>query len=151
MTRDGHRRLRSLPNKKYIYRHRRILGSLSAALAVLFLFFSLRSTPTAVVAGQSFGNIADGHVAVPVTLRSPGISAAVQVGDLIDLVVATENGIPRVIATTALVMNIPGAGGFSSTNSAVIVVSVPDSQGTALAAETSNDISFVIHQDVQVP
>ena len=128
--------------KRYVFRHRRILGSISAALAVIFLFISLRASPTPVIAGQASQEIADGHVAVPITLRSSGIGAAVQVGDHIDIVMATESGYPEVIARNALVIDIPGAGGFTS--SPIIVVSVPQAQGASLAAETSPDLSFVV-------
>ncbi len=94
------------------------------------------------IAGQASQEIADGHVAVPITLRSSGIGAAVHVGDHIDIVMATESGYPEVIARDARVIDIPGAGGFTS--SPIIVVSVPQAQGASLAAETSPDLSFVV-------
>jgi len=133
-------RVRTLLN-----RHRRILGSLSAAAAVLLLFGSMSapapaSGPDVVVAG-----LPEGFVAVPVTLRSAAIASAVQVGDNIDLVLPSETGAPRVVATNAVVLDLPTASGFGSPTSTVILVSVEKWQSTALAAEDSTQISLVIN------
>ncbi len=133
-------RIRTLLN-----RHRRILGSLSAAAAVLLLFGSMSapapaSGPDVVVTG-----LPEGFVAVPVTLRSAAIASAVHVGDNIDLVLPSETGAPRVIATSAVVLDLPTASGFGSPTSTVILVSVEKWQSTALAAEDSTQISLVIN------
>lgn len=133
-------RIRTLLN-----RHRRILGSLSAAAAVLLIFGSMSapapaSGPDVVVAG-----LPAGFVAVPVTLRSAAIASAVRVGDNIDLVLPSETGTPRVIATNAVVLDLPTASGFGSPTSTVILVSVEKWQSTALAAEYSTQISLVIN------
>ncbi len=126
-------------------RHRRILGSVSAALAVLLIFGSLSapapaSGPDVIVAG-----LPEGEVAVPVTLRSAAIASSVRVGDNIDLVVPSETGTPRVIATNAAVLDLPNASGFGSPTSTVILVSVEKWQSAALAAEDSTQISLVIN------
>ncbi len=126
-------------------RHRRILGSVSAALAVLLIFGSLSapapaSGPDVIVAG-----LPEGEVAVPVTLRSAAIASSVRVGDNIDLVVPGETGTPRVIATNAAVLDLPNASGFGSPTSTVILVSVEKWQSAALAAEDSTQISLVIN------
>jgi hypothetical protein len=84
------------------------------------------------------------QVAVPVTLRSSAITAAVNIGDSVDLIAPGANGYPEVIAAGALVIDIPGSGGFSSTNSAVIVVAVDHSAGIELAANISPEISVVV-------
>ena len=130
--------------RKFTHRHRRVLGSVSAALAVLFLFVSLRSTPQVTAGGGFLPSLEQGQVAVPVTLRSSAITAAVNIGDTLDLIAPGANGYPEVIATGALVIDIPGSGGFSSTNSAVIVVAVDHSVGTELAANISPDVSVVV-------
>ncbi len=126
-------------------RHRRILGSVTAALAVLLIFGSLSapapaSGPDVIVAG-----LPEGEVAVPVTLRSAAIANSVRVGDNIDLVVPGETGTPRVIATNAAVLDLPNASGFGSPTSTVILVSVEKWQSAALAAEDSTQISLVIN------
>ncbi len=126
-------------------RHRRILGSVSAALAVLLIFGSLSapapaSGPDVIVAG-----LPEGEVAVPVTLRSAAIASSVRVGDNIDLVVPSETGTPRVIATNAAVLDLPNASGFGSPTSTVILVRVEKWQSAALAAEDSTQISLVIN------
>ncbi len=126
-------------------RHRRILGSVTAALAVLLIFGSLSapapaSGPDVIVAG-----LPEGEVAVPVTLRSAAIASSVRVGDNIDLVVPSETGTPRVIATNAAVLDLPNASGFVSPTSTVILVSVEKWQSAALAAEDSTQISLVIN------
>ncbi len=126
-------------------RHRRILGSVTAALAVLLIFGSLSapapaSGPDVIVAG-----LPEGEVAVPVTLRSAAIASSVRVGDNIDLVVPSETGTPRVIATNAAVLDLPNASGFGSPTSTVILVSVEKWQSAALAAEDSTQISLVIN------
>ncbi len=126
-------------------RHRRILGSVTAALAVLLIFGSLSapapaSGPDVIVAG-----LPEGEVAVPVTLRSAAIASSVRVGDNIDLVVPGETGTPRVIATNAAVLDLPNASGFGSPTSTVILVSVEKWQSAALAAEDSTQISLVIN------
>lgn len=133
-------RLRTLVN-----RHRRILGSVSAALAVLIIFGSMSapapaSGPDGIVAG-----LREGFVAVPVTLRSAAIASAVRVGDKIDLVVPSDTGTPKVIALDAAVLDLPDASGFGSPTSTVILVSVQAWQGAALAAEDSDEISLVIN------
>lgn len=126
-------------------RHRRVLGSVSAALAVLLIFGSMSapapvSGPDVMVAG-----LPEGSVAVPVTLRSAAIASAVRVGDNIDLVVPTETGAPRVIATNASVLDLPNASGFGSPTSTVILVSVEKWQSAALSAEDSTQVSLVIN------
>lgn len=133
-------RLRTLAN-----RHRRILGSVSAALAVLLVFGAMSAPAPASGPDRIVAGLPDGFVAVPVTLRSAAIAAAVQVGDQIDLVVPSETGIPRVIALNAAVLDLPNASGFGSPSSTVILVSVETWQGAALAAEDSDQISLVIN------
>jgi hypothetical protein len=87
-----------------------------------------------------------GQVAVPVTLRSSAITAAVNIGDTVNLIAAQPNGYPQVLATGALIIDIPGAGGFSATNSAVIVVAVDQNIGNELAAHISPEVSVVVTQ-----
>jgi hypothetical protein len=132
--------------RKFLHRHRRVLGSISAALAVLLFFAALRSTPQVTATGEIIPTLNQDQVAVPVTLRSSAISAAVKIGDTVDLIAAQPNGFPQVLATGALIIDSPGAGGFSSTNSAVIVVAVDHRVGTELAAYISPDISVVVTQ-----
>lgn len=132
--------------RRFIYRRRRLLGSISAALSVLFLFLSLQSNPNSTPESgtDSLPAVESGFVAVPVTLRSSAISAAVNVGDTIDLVTSGESGYPQVIAEDAVVLKIPASDGFASQSSAVIVVAVAESEGIGLAANSSADISFVV-------
>jgi hypothetical protein len=126
-------------------RHRRILGSISAALAVLLIFGSMSAPAPASGPDEIVAGLVEGFVAVPVTLRSAAIASAVRVGDNIDLVVPSENGTPRVIATNAAVLDLPNASGFGSPTSTVILVSVEKWQSVALAAEDSDAISLVIN------
>jgi hypothetical protein len=133
-------RLRTLVN-----RHRRILGSISAALAVLLIFGSMSAPAPATGPDRIVAGLPEGFVAVPVTLRSAAIASAVRVGDKIDLVVPSETGTPQVIALNAAVLDLPDASGFGSPTSTVILVSVQAWQGAALAAEDSDQISLVIN------
>ena len=126
-------------------RHRRILGSVSAALAVLLIFGSMSAPAPASGPDLVVSGLPEGAVAVPVTLRSAGIAGAVRVGDTIDLVVPTQAGTPRVIATNASVLDLPNNSGFGAATSTVILVSVEKWQSAALAAEDSNQISLVIN------
>lgn len=132
-------RLRTLLN-----RHRRILGSVSAALAVLLIFGSMSAPAPATGPDHIVAGLPEGFVAVPVTLRSAAIAGAVRVGDTIDLVAPSETGAPRVIALDAAVLDLPNASGFGSPTSTVILVSVATWQGALLAAEDSDQISLVI-------
>lgn len=133
-------RLRTLVN-----RHRRILGSVSAALAVLLIFGSMSAPAPASGPDRIVAGLPEGFVAVPVTLRSAAIAGSVRVGDKIDLVVPSETGTPQVIALDAAVLDLPDASGFGSPTSTVILVSVQAWQGAALAAEDSDEISLVIN------
>jgi hypothetical protein len=133
-------RLRTLVN-----RHRRILGSVSAALAVLLIFGSMSAPAPASGPDRIVAGLPEGFVAVPVTLRSAAIASSVRVGDKIDLVVPSETGTPQVIALDAAVLDLPDASGFGSPTSTVILVSVQAWQGAALAAEDSDEISLVIN------
>ena len=133
-------RLRTLVN-----RHRRILGSVSAALAVLLIFGSMSAPAPANGPDRIVAGLPEGFVAVPVTLRSAAIASAVRVGDKIDLVVPSETGTPQVIALDAAVLDLPDASGFGSPTSTVILVSVEAWQGAAVAAEDSDEISLVIN------
>lgn len=137
---------RTAQARKFIHRNRRVLGSISAALAVLLFFASLRSTPQVNATGGVVPTLKQGQVAVPVTLRSSAITAAVNIGDTVNLITAQTNGYPEVLTTGALVIDIPGAGGFSPTNSAVIVVAVDQNVGTELAAHVSPEVSIVVTQ-----
>ena len=117
-----------------------------AALSVLFLFASLQSNTGAapVTSDHAYRDLQSGYVAVPVTLASSAISSVLNVGDTIDLVTPGEGGYPRVIAQKVVVLRVPASGGFSSQSSSVILVSVADDQGAGLAANTSEEVSFVL-------
>lgn len=132
--------------RKFIHRRRRILGSVCAALSVLFLFASLQSNSGATPVTTQLGSpgLEAGYVAVPVTLASSAISSVLNVGDTIDLVTPGEGGYPRVIAQKVVVLRVPASGGFSSQSSSVILVSVAEGQGSGLAANTSENVSFVL-------
>ena len=132
-------RLRTLLN-----RHRRILGSAAAALAVLLIFGSMSAPAPATGPERISAGLPEGFVAVPVTLRSAAIASSVRFGDTIDLVAPSETGAPRVIAIDATVLDLPTASGFGSPTSTVILVSVAALQGATLAAEDSDQISVVI-------
>jgi len=121
------------------------LGSVSAALAVLLIFGSVSTPAPATGPDRVVAGLPEGFVAVPVTLRSAAIASAVRVGDKIDLVVPSETGTPQVIALDAVVLDLPDASGFASPTSTVILVSVQEWQGAALAAEASDQISLVIN------
>ena len=128
-----------------INRHRRILGSASAALAVLLVFVSLTAPAPASGPHVNVACLSKGSVAVPVTLRSAAIARSVRSGDNIDLVVPSESGVPSVIATNAAVLDLPDSSGFGSPTSTVILVSVEKWESAALAAESSTQISLVIN------
>ena len=132
-------RLRTLLN-----RHRRILGSAAAALAVLLIFGSMSAPAPATGPERISAGLPEGFVAVPVTLRSAAIASSVRFGDTIALVAPSETGAPRVIAIDATVLDLPTASGFGSPTSTVILVSVAAWQGATLAAEDSDQISVVI-------
>lgn len=126
-------------------RHRRILGSASAALAVLLVFGSMTAPASASGPDVNVASLPKGSVAVPVTLRSAAIARSVRVGANIDLVVPSESGVPSVIATNAAVLDLPDSSGFGSPTSTVILVSVEKWQSARLAAEGSTQISLVIN------
>jgi len=136
-------------SKKFLHRHRRILGSISAGLAILILFTSLRTSPTASDASTTSAaqpQLAIGQVAVPITLTSSALSSALRVGDLLDIVVPSESGYPRTLARDASIIDLPGGQGFSATSSAVIVVAVTSSEGYTLAAHQNPPLAVVITQ-----
>lgn len=135
--------------KKFTHRHRRLLGSISAGLAILILFASLRTPSTS--ADGSTGSTAQprlaiGQVAVPITLTSSALSSTLRVGDQLDIVVPAESGYPRTLARDARVIDLPGGQGFSATSSAVIVVAVSSDDGYALAAHQNPPLAVVITQ-----
>ena len=131
--------------RRFTYRHRQLLGSISAAFAVLFLFTSLRSTPTVDGVPSVAPALAANQVAVPITLRSTAITSAVRMGDTVDIVSTNAAGSPELLAGNATVIDIPGGGGFTPTQSAVIVVGVDQSAGLALATNLSPHLSLIIH------
>lgn len=125
-------------------RHSRILGSASAALAVLLVFGSMTAPAPASGPDVNVATLPKGSVAVPVTLRSAAIARSVRVGDHIDLIVPSESGVSSIIATNAAVLDLPDSSGFGSPTSTVILVSVEKWQSAALAAESFTQISLVI-------
>jgi hypothetical protein len=132
--------------KKFTHRHRRIIGSLSAGLAVLILFASLRTSPPAALGVESLPQLGVGQVAVPITLTSSALSSSLRLGDQLDIVVPGESSYSRTLARNARVIDLPGGQGFSATASAVIVVAVTSSEGYALAAHQNPPLAVVITQ-----
>ena len=130
--------------KKFTHRRRRVLGSVSAGLAVLILFASLRTSPPAALGVEALPQLGVGQVAVPITLTSSALSSSLRVGDKLDIVVPSESGYPRTLARDTRVIDLPGGQGFSATASAVIVVAVTSEEGYALAAHQNPPLAVVI-------
>lgn len=109
-------------------RHRRPLAAVLAFLAVLALGTSLRA-PAAPEGAPAAITLADGEVAVPVTLASSAVAGTVRPGDVVDLVVAQSGD---VIAHGARIIEASSAGGFTAAGTAVVVLATD--RASALAA-----------------
>jgi len=117
----------------WIRRYRRPLGAVLAALSVLLVVSALRTSPEPADTDTSRWNLADGQVAVPITIDS-AIVQSLTPGDLLDVHRLGVQG-PAQVARDAHVLRINGSS---------IVVSVHEDDARALVAASLDDLGVVI-------
>ena len=125
-----------------IRRHRRILAACCAGLAALLTVSAIRSpqTPPGAPTGPAGEpTLQAGEVAVPVTLASTALAAALDAGDVIDLVAVprADDGATRIVAREATVLSV-AEGGFGAPDASVIVIAVPRADALAIAGAMTN-------------
>lgn len=81
----------------------------------------------------------DGQVLVPLRLRDAGIAALLQVGQVVAIVAADNEGTPVVVADHARIAALPrqpdgGTFGSDRSGGVLVVVAVPRAQGATVAA-----------------
>ena len=123
-----------------IRRYRRPLAAVCAGLAVILTISALKAPqPAASAMGMDLApRPAIGEIAAPITLASAAIASSLDVGDIIDLVAipTTGTGRAKVVARRARVLDIGDSSGFGASESALIVVAVPELDALAIADAT---------------
>jgi hypothetical protein len=115
------------PIARKIRRYRRPIAAVLAACSVLMIIAAVRPAPPVVV--TEIPSLRAGEVGAPVTLTSSGVAAAVQPGDVIDVIAlegSPEAAIPVVIASKVRVIE--------ARDSALLVLAVNAEQALELAA-----------------
>ncbi len=110
-----------------IRRHRRPIAAVLAACSVLMIIAALQPTPAIIT--PSNPSLLAGEVGAPVTLSNSSIAAAVQPGDIIDVIAlegSPEAAIAVVIASKVRVIE--------ARDSALLVLAVNAEQALELAA-----------------
>ena len=133
-----------------IRRYRRPLAAVCAGLAVLLTISALKAPqPAASAMGMDLApRPAIGEIAAPITLASAAIASSLEVGDIIDLVAipTTGTGLAKVVARRARVLDIGDSSGFGASESALIVVAVPELDALAIAdATVDSELTALIH------
>lgn len=133
-----------------IRRYRRPLAAVCAGLAVLLTISALKAPqPAASAMGMDLApRPAIGEIAAPITLASAAIASSLEVGDIIDLVAipTTGTGRAKVVARRARVLDIGDSSGFGASESALIVVAVPELDALAIAdATVDSELTALIH------
>ena len=133
-----------------IRRYRRPLAAVCAGLAVLLTISALNAPqPAASAMGMDLApRPAIGEIAAPITLASAAIASSLEVGDIIDLVAipTTGTGRAQVVARRARVLNVGDSGGFGASESALVVVAVPELDALAMAdATVDSELTALIH------
>ena len=117
----------------WVRRHRRSLGATLAALSVVFIISSLRTTPEPTATIDTGWALPQGYVAVPLALEST-LTQSLTPGDLVDIHRIDGVGAVRV-ADEAEVLRINGSS---------IVVTVNASDARALVGASLADLGVVI-------
>jgi hypothetical protein len=115
------------PIARKIRRYRRPIAALLAACSVLMIIAALRPAPP--ILTTDVPRLLAGEVGAPVTLSSSGVAAAVQPGDIIDVIAldgSPEAAVPVVIASKVRVIE--------ARDSALLLLAVNAEQALDLAA-----------------
>ena len=137
--------------RRTVRRHRRPLAAALAGAATLVALTALRGAPEAPAspdagATSTSSTSIPGRVTVPVALASGAIAAVLQVGDVIDLVGATDADTPvAVIARGARVVDLPvGGSALGGSSSAVILVALPEADALRVVTSMRDGLTPVI-------
>lgn len=143
------RRVRVFPRiQAAARRHRRGLAAVLAGLAMLMAINAVRPGPEqpGTTLGSAGPPVRPGEVAVPVALASPALAAAVEPGDVVDVIAVPDDpgGSARVLADHARVLDLPGSGGFTTSSSSVVLLAVPETAALPLSAAVGQVLTLVI-------
>lgn len=133
--------------RRLVRRHRRALAAVLAATAVLVGLSSLRAPAPAAEPGPAAADPTaprPDEVAVPVQLASPALAAALEAGDIIDLVTVTESG-GEVAGRVRVLAVSSSSGGLTSTSSSVVLVAADPADAIDIAVSPEPGYSVVIH------
>lgn len=119
------RALTKSPIARKIRRHRRPIAAVLAGCSVLLTIAALQPAPPAPIVTNPA--LTEGEVGAPVTLISASITAAVQPGDVVDVIALDgEPPVPVVVAARVRVVEVR--------ESALLVVAVSAEQALDLAS-----------------
>ncbi|MEY4137284.1 MAG: hypothetical protein RL205_1412 [Actinomycetota bacterium] len=125
-----------------IRRHRRIVAAVLAGVAVLIIVSSLPHG-SAVSATTDTRVLAPGEVAIPVTLGSKAVTAALHSGDDVSVVVVNDDGLSSIVAESARVLEADSGSGFGSSEAAV-TLAVDEGSALRLAGASARGTLTVI-------
>ena len=115
------------PIARKVRRHRRPIAAVLAACSVLMIVAALQPAPPPVIVANP--SLLNGEVGAPVTLSSSSIAAAVQPGDIVDVVALDGEPpatVPIVVASRVRVVEVR--------ESALLILAVTSQQALELAA-----------------
>jgi hypothetical protein len=137
--------------RRTVRRHRRPLAAALAGIATLVALTALRGAPAAPATATTDATSASstpvpGQVTVPVALASGAIAAVLRLGDVIDLVGATDaDTTGSVIVRGARVVGLPdGGSALGGSSSAVILVVLPEADALRVVTSMGDGLTPMI-------
>ena len=133
---------------RLIRRHRRIVAATLAGIAVLIIAGSLSHGPPHTTEPDA-PTLAVDEVAIPITLESRAIAAALDQGDRVSVIAVSEDGFSSIVAQSARVLESAASGGFGSSDAAVTLAVDEESALRLASAPARGTLTVIILPPVQ--
>ena len=130
--------------RRLVQRRRRVVAAGFAALAVVLIFGSRAEQAPATTPSLL---LRPGEDAVPVQVSG---AASLHLGDVLDLVAASESEPAHVVAHSARVIALPEQSGWTGGSGATLVVAMPDADSLrAISASAAGNLIPIVHAPTQ--
>jgi len=130
--------------RRFVQRRRRFVAAACAALAVVVLFGSRADSAPATTPSLL---LHAGEDAVPVQVSG---AASLHLGDVLDLVAASESEPAHVVAHSARVLALPEQSGWTGGTGVTLVVAIPEADALrAITASAAGTLIPIVHAPEQ--
>ena len=130
--------------RSWVQRRRRLVAAACAALAVVLIFGS-RTEPAPVTTTSIL--LQPGEDAVPVQVSGAN---SLHLGDVLDLVAASDTEPAHVVAHSARVLSLPEQSGWTGSAGATLVVAMSEADSLrAISASAAGSLIPIVHAPAQ--